>query len=361
MEEIVEEFDQKVYKKDSSGKIRVLHVYTEGADLIQESGVVDGALVQHRSTCISKNVGKANETTPEKQAKLEAASKIETKMSTGYFNSIQEAKDNEVILPMLAKDFNSEKSKIKYPCYAQPKLDGMRGLGKKGKGIKSRKGKAITTLSHIEAEIDQLGYADFMETLDGEIYAHGLTFQENMKIIKKYVSGETEKVKYHVYDMVLPNLDFASRYTFLRKLVADCKTIELVPTYKLNNEAELKTLHQKFISEGYEGTIVRHSDAGYAINKRDSQLLKYKDFIDITCEIIDIVPSEKRPEQGVCVCLHNNHTFHTGMKFSHADREEILSNKQDYIGKQKAEIRFFEYTDDGLPRFPVCVGFRLDK
>ena len=27
----------------------------------------------------------------------------------------------------------------------------------------------------------------------------------------------------------------------------------------------------------------------------------------------------------------------------------------------KNKIRFFEYTDDGLPRFPVCVGFRLDK
>ena len=48
------------------------------------------------------------------------------------------------------------------------------------------------------------------------------------------------------------------------------------------------------------------------------------------------------------------------MKFSHAEREEILQNKDQYIG-QMAEIRFFEYTEDGLPRFPVCHGFRLDK
>ncbi len=26
-----------------------------------------------------------------------------------------------------------------------------------------------------------------------------------------------------------------------------------------------------------------------------------------------------------------------------------------------AEIRFFEYTEDGIPRFPVAVGIRLDK
>ena len=49
-----------------------------------------------------------------------------------------------------------------------------------------------------------------------------------------------------------------------------------------------------------------------------------------------------------------------GMKFSHAEREEILINKENYIGKT-AEIRFFEYTEDGIPRFPVAVGIRLDK
>ena len=48
------------------------------------------------------------------------------------------------------------------------------------------------------------------------------------------------------------------------------------------------------------------------------------------------------------------------MKFSHAEREEILINKENYIGKT-AEIRFFEYTEDGIPRFPVAVGIRLDK
>jgi hypothetical protein len=48
------------------------------------------------------------------------------------------------------------------------------------------------------------------------------------------------------------------------------------------------------------------------------------------------------------------------MKFSHEERELILTNKHEYIG-QVAEIRFFEYSEEGIPRFPVCVGFRLDK
>ena len=48
------------------------------------------------------------------------------------------------------------------------------------------------------------------------------------------------------------------------------------------------------------------------------------------------------------------------MKFSHADRMAILADKDHYIGMM-AEVRFFEFSDGGTPRFPVCVRFRLDK
>ena len=39
--------------------------------------------------------------------------------------------------------------------------------------------------------------------------------------------------------------------------------------------------------------------------------------------------------------------------------ENLLLNAA--IRGKMAEIRFFEYTDDGLPRFPVFYGVRLDK
>ncbi len=352
-------YSKTIYKTDSKGKIRFLTVRTEGADLIQESGLLDSANpVEHRSTCIGKNIGKTNETTPEQQALLEAQAKIDSKMTEGYFENIDDAKEIDVILPMLAKSYNDVCGKINWnkPVFAQPKLDGMRALTKVGHMI-SRKGNEITTMSHITTEVDKLGIGDY---LDGELYAHGLNFQENMRLIKKVRPGETEKVMYHVYDMVLPNLPFSERYTILKTLVANCKNIEIVPTYQINSHDQLEKLHAKFLNAGYEGTIIRHSDAGYAVNHRDDQLLKYKYFLDITAEIIDVKPSDKIPTHGVIHCKIDAGTFGCGMKFSHAEREEILANKQNYIG-QTAEIRFFEYSEDGIPRFPVCVGFRLDK
>lgn len=138
------------------------------------------------------------------------------------------------------------------------------------------------------------------------------------------------------------------------------KNIKLVFTKKINNENELKNYHKQFLSENYEGSIIRWGDAGYKIDGRSENLLKFKDFQDLDAEIIDVEPAEQRPEWGVPVLKYKGKIFRAGMKFSHSEREEFLKEKHKYIG-MKANIRFFEYTDEGMPRFPVCVGVHFDR
>ena len=345
-----------LYKKDSKGKIRFVEIYSNENKVIQKHGIIDGKVVSNESECVGKNIGKLNETSPEEQAILEANAKIVKKLDEGYFKSIEEANNGDVILPMLAKDFKIEEHKVVYPVFVQPKIDGMRCLKNK-KVLKSRKNKDITTMGHILKEMCEHEYI-----FDGELYAHGKNFQENMELIKKYREGESEEVKYHVYDLVIPDLSFKDRYDILEQIINNesLSHIELVPTYLIYNKEELNEIHSVFLKNGYEGTIVRTEDGKYEINKRSSSLLKYKDFKDISCKIIEVIPSEKRPKQGIFICEHRGNSFGCGMKFSHAEREKILINKEHYIGKT-AEIRFFEYTEDGIPRFPVAVGIRLDK
>ena len=261
----------------------------------------------------------------------------------------------ELILPQLAKDFKKEERKVRYPCFVQPKIDGMRCL-KEGSKMISRKNKPIDTMQHIAQEL-----SDVSVILDGELYAEE-TFQRNMELIKKYRPGESETVKYHVYDLVDTELSFDKRYKKLQKLISDHQpqNIELVPTFEVNSKKELLEYHSRFLTEGYEGTMVRLNSGGYDINKRSSNLLKYKDFQDLACTIVGVEPSEKRPDQGSFICaLEDGRTFGCGMRFSHEERKDVINNPQNYIG-QIAEIRFFEYTDDQLPRFPVCIGIRLD-
>lgn len=349
-----------LYKKDTKNKIRIWKIHTNGSELIQEAGLIDGKLVRNSKICISKNIGKTNETSPSDQALLELESLWKSKKDEGYFETEAEAKNNIVLLPMLAKAYEDEKHKINWndTVYIQPKLDGMRCLAHiKANGdvtMISRDGKIINDMKHIVNDLSTIK-KDII--LDGELYAHGLSFQENMKLIKKYRPGQTEQIKYHVYDTV-SNLPFSERgYITSGTTLQACVEVSI---YKIQNEKELTQWHSIFLKEGYEGSIIRHGSDGYKCNGRSSNLLKYKDFKDIDVKIIDILPAEQRPEQGVPLLEYKGKQFQAGMKFPHNEREEWLTNKEEYIGKT-AVIRFFEFTDDGVPRFPVCVGVRLDN
>jgi len=346
----------KLYKKDTKGRIRILKITVVGANLIQESGLLLGTLSVSTRVCKPKNIGKVNETSPHSQAVFEAKAIETKKLKEGYFRTIEEAENHINLMPMLAT--KADLSKIEYPVYVQPKLDGVRAVGTTS-SLLSRKNRELDNVGHIN-----LSKLTIEDIIDGEIYAHGKTFQENIKLIKKYREGETEEIKYHVYDYPSYKGGFLERITALDKLLTenDLPNVYIVPTYEARSEEEVLEFHTKFLDNGFEGTIIRTScDTPYEFNKRSKTLMKLKDFIDEAYEIIDVVPMDKRPEQGKVVCrMPDGQTFEATPAMTHEDRIELLKNKEDIIGK-KAEIRFFEYTDGGLPRFPVFHGVRLDK
>lgn len=343
----------KIYKLDTKGKIRELDIYTIEDELFQVSGLLDGKKVEHSKICKPKNVGKTNETTGSEQAISEMESIITKKLRLGYFKTIDEAEKQEVVKPMLAKSAKDHFDKITWPCWGQPKLDGMRMLGKEDTKL-SRENKVIETLDHIRLD----GITNF---IDGEAYAHGYTFQENMKFIKKYRKGETENVNYHVYDLI-SDKPFKERFEELSNLLDPIihTNIKLVETIVLNNKKELEEYHDLNLMRGYEGTMIRWGTESYKLNGRSANLLKYKDFKDVALPIIDIVESDRVPGHGIVVIEYNGHESKTGSKISHEDRKDLLTNKHKYIGKT-AEIRYFEETDKGALRFPIFMGIRLDK
>ena len=359
-----------LYKKDSKGKIRVLNISTNGAELIQESGLLGGSLVTNQKTCKSKNVGRSNETSGEQQAILEMESKIAEKLKEDYFTTIIEAETTVVELPMLAKVYQDHSGKIDWlrdEVFEQAKLDGMRAFGRTGPSasLTSREGTPITTMPHI---IEQLSRFPAGMIIDGELYAHGLSFQENMTLIKKYRGEESHQIHLVSYDIV-SNESFANRfYAGFGRQIGENPYIKALISTPIRSEDELKARHEINIANGYEGTIVRWGSEPYKLNGRSEHLLKYKDFIDIVIPILDIIPSDARPEWGQAIYAWPGAKGHvmgddilgSGMKLSHEERKEWLRNKQNYIGKT-AEVRFFQYSDTGVPRFPVTYGIRLDK
>jgi ATP-dependent DNA ligase len=355
-----------LYKLTKTGAIQTFDIYAEGADIVSVSGQLGGAATVSRKTAKATNAGRANERTPEVQAEFEAAAKWKKKVDAGYFETEEEARTTLVFLPMLASDFEARKDKVVFPAYVQPKFDGVRCLAYWENGevkLLSRGGKPY----HIPHIVEQV--ASILpqgRVLDGEIYIHGRTFQEITKLVKKYRPGETEELDYWVYDtfeMSAPELEWEHRLIDLHWLEElKCENIQLCPTSVAHNEKEVKRYREKYVERGFEGAIVREGHAGYEIGRRSNHLLKSKKFMDAEYKIVG--HSEGVGNYEGCVIweceTEKGQRFNVVPKGTLEEKAQWYENATDQYGRM-LKVKFFELTDDGIPRFPVGLGIRIPE
>lgn len=111
-----------LYKLDNSGKVRQWRTWVDGNEYFVEHGAVGGALQTTSTECFGKNQGRANETTDEEQAELEAKSQWDKqKNRKGYGLDKNPSKK---FGPMLAQRYDQHGKKINFPAIIQTKIDG---------------------------------------------------------------------------------------------------------------------------------------------------------------------------------------------------------------------------------------------
>lgn len=245
----------KLYKTNVNGSTQMWEAFCEGNTLTVRWGQVDGK-IQEKVTVYKegKNKNRANATTPEQQAILEMNSTAQKKRDKGYSEKIGES-SRKVPLPMLAKVLD-DKTKLTKTVFVQPKLDGIRCLADPKTGeLFTRNGKKLVGLEHIEEAVKALKSRVW---LDGELYTHGMTFQELASAIKriKTVSEKAKDVKYVLFDAINDD-KYLDRLMYLRSIVnGDC--LEIVGCKTVNGTRdEINKAHSEFIEDGYEGTMVR--------------------------------------------------------------------------------------------------------
>lgn len=84
-----------------------------------------------------------------------------------------------------------------------------------------------------------------------------------------------------------------------------------------------------------------------------------KVFQDAEFKVVDVIEGVgKMAGCAVFVCKTvQEKTFNTAMKATMEERRKMYTERKKYIGKQLT-VRFFEWTDDQIPRFPLGVCFR---
>lgn len=368
---------QILYKRTSIGKIQRWQQEIDGNRYRTISGQVDGKLVTSEWTVVKgKNIGKANETTPEEQCISEVQSNYTRKLEqNGYREKIKDIDTPNFFKPMLAKDFHKyEPTEEMYEqglVFSQSKLDGMRCIANKD-GLWSRAGKPILSVPHIHDALKPI----FEETpeiiFDGELYASKLNndFNKLMSLCKqKKPTAEDFKasakvIQYWIYDLPSQKGGFEVRTDKLYEVLFQIGNGVIVfhETTLVKDIKHLDSLNRDYLASGTEGQIVRIAGTDYE-NKRTKSLLKRKDFMDREYTIVDIQEGSGNRSGmagNIVYDLGDGKTFSSNITGGMDFYRHLLQNASEYIGGE-GTVKYFELTPDGIPRFPVTIAVYKGK
>lgn len=221
----------------------------------------------------------------------------------------------------------------------------------------SRTGKEFVGLEHITGELLTLGQNI---VLDGELYSNNHSFEEIVSIVRKNKSTDPrmQDIFFYAFDIINGDI-YHQRVVSLDTLVLGLKHTKIVPWFIVTSPEALQNKHKAFVAAGEEGTMVRNMESLYQSNKRSYDLLKLKEWLDDEFEIVGWIRGKGKFENIPTFSLltKEGKVFEAVPKGTAAERLVYLGAAPDLIGKM-ATVKFFEYTEDKIPRFPVLLGVR---
>jgi DNA ligase-1 len=349
-----------LYKRSVTGKVSTWYVETNNECFRTVSGFEDGQKVTSEWTCCK---GKSYNTSIE-QATKEAEAMHRKRTETGYWEDIAKIDTPVYFKPMLAHDYNDYKDKIKFPVAVQPKLDGVRCIVR-ADGMWSRNGKPIISAPHIFESLKSLFEADPDLILDGELYCDKTAagFNTIISCVRKTkptvadLSLSEQFIEYHIYDIPSVDDNFMERISSLGtyNLPEYCKIVHT--HWVIDGQSRLDYLYGLFMEQGYEGQMIR-LNASYE-NKRSKSLLKRKEFVDAEFTILGVIEGNGNltGKVGKLQFEINGKPFDSAVNGDWEYIEKLWHSRDGLIGKT-ATVKYFELTEDGLPRFPKVIAIR---
>lgn len=249
---------------------------------------------------------------------------------------------------MLCKPFDPRK--VTFPCYVEPKIDGIRATWVNG-AFRTRNGLKIQGLEVLEEEIKSLLPFEW----DGELTIPGLSFQE--------ASGQLRS------DASTPNAQFtifaarnASLAAFHDKEKSVPPHICFVPAIKCFFLDDIYREYSRFRDLGFEGAVVKRPEYKY-VGARTYDWMKLKPLEDGEFKVTGMYEGEGKykGQLGGITVDFNGRPNDVGTGFTDEQRYSYWNNPAWNPVGQMAHIEFMEKTDDGNMRHSRFKDIRWDK
>lgn len=370
-------YEQTLYKGKGHWTIKAVEDYTGGLGpetgyLISYASTENGKVTEKFNATKGKNKGRSNETTAATQAVMECKSRVDKQRDKGYVDTREEALGGEVTnqlgkkLPQLSQPIKKFKGEIDWStAYLQPKFDGHRT--QHDEFLYTRGGERAN-VAHIQAAIDAQPTLKALH-LDGELYVHGLHLNNIGSLISK-PQPDSLRLEYWLYDIV-SDAAFEDRIRILQQAYAACSQLDvricLSPTHKVTSMAQAQALHDQWVAEGYEGSILKWGDEGYQDGKRSPYSIKLKDFDDAEFKIVGITYGKTNAGGQLNPnWVYEFHPFGDTSKpvetaevlayGTHAEKHQQGLEAETRFG-QLAKLSFFGYTSKGTPNIATMLGW----
>lgn len=344
----IKRWEIKIQTEDDIVRIVRIHGY-EGHKMTESKKEIKG-----------KNKGKKNQTSDLQQAEKEAESMWKKQKESGY----SETKENlhAEFLPMLAHDYNKRGKDIKFPCYVQPKIDGVR-LTCDNKGIlKSRTGKPYIGFEHITDAVKKLNLPDDY-IIDGELFTFDVDFETLCSICRKSktIDPNQHLLKFYIFDIYTADeTPFEERLNYLKSLKLS-DPLYLVETSEVKEKEGIDEKQEEYLVKQFEGLMLRNKGGLYKANYRSADLQKYKQFVDSEYKIVsckEATGNDKGTVIFICESHCGEHKFSVRPRGSREQRKEWLNDFDSLCKNKLLTVRYQNLTEAQIPRFPVGIQIR---
>jgi DNA ligase-1 len=231
------------------------------------------------------------------------------------------------------------------------KLDGVRAYWD-GKQFLSRKNNIFYAPDWFTAGLPPMA-------LDGELWMARGEFQRTVSVVRRQDHPpEWKQVRFVVFDAPQARGTFEKRIEWLGEVSPKWKSqfLQLHSHEECEGLEDLVRELERVLTLGGEGLMLRKPGSKYEFN-RSSTLLKVKKFHDAEAKVVAHEPGKGRHKGrlgAVVAELPNGKRFNVGTGFSDKQRESPPA-----IGST-VTFKYQELTKDGIPRFPVFIGVRID-
>jgi DNA ligase-1 len=253
---------------------------------------------------------------------------------------------------MLAKPYKG----ILPESYAvEPKIDGVRVIVEVcrqtfGVGMKTRNGNPLPSIEHLGGWFADTASKHGVFTFDCEAVS-GADFYDSVGAIRSSEPAEDA----FLWLLDLP--DDVGTYRERRALMAKFTYTDSVRLVESFMGISPNDAFRRFVSQGFEGAMVKDTDAPYSQGKRSNAWLKVKAVDAEDCPIVSVHEGEGRlaGTMGHVVVENNGRLIRVGGGFTDEQRATIWQNRDTVIGSW-LEVTFQSRTPDGSMRHPRIRG-----